>query len=239
MYKTILVLLFLLLASGQLCPAFTIYHYAPGVFNAGNMTATNTALGVNGYIFEDFTDSTLIPGLTITAISSVNNSWYGTTVTTTTHQGSSTSGIGTSSSASWGGSAGYIYPMVVANIHRFTFAKAVSSFGIGIAEIDDIGGPHAIFINGVDSGLRVENLSSFSRGSGRNAYIRVDAGAGETITSFALQTTTTNYNDVESLFFSHLAFKEDPNIGVVPEGNSLALLCLGLVSILFAIRRKS
>ncbi len=217
--------------------AFTISYFSPSVFNGSNMTATNQALGVSDYMFEDFDDNTLIPGLTITATVNIPNS-YMSYPSTRVHQGSSTSGISTSSIASWAGNQKIIYPQVVANIHRFDFAQGISSFGIGIAEIDDIGGPHAIYVNGQDTGLRVESLSGFVRTGGRNLYVRVDAGTGEQITSFALQTTTTNTNDVESLFFSHLAFKEAPDVGVtsVPEANTF-FLCMTILFFCVIIKK--
>lgn len=224
MKRFIFVMVFILFSANEM-RAFSISYYAPSQFST-NMAVTNANLGISGYLFEDFEDNTLRAGLKITAIANVANGWV-SNPTTTVYQGTFSAGPGIyagQTAESWSSNGQILYPQVVANIHRFEFAKGISSFGIGIAEIDDIGGPHAIVVNGVDTGLRVENLAGFVRGA-RNLYVRVDAGVGEQIQSFELVTLSS----VESLFFSHLAFKEDPSVGItIPEANCWALMLGGL-----------
>jgi len=215
--------------------SFTINYFAPSLFTT-DMTLLNTRLGITGYQFEDFEDGILTPGLTITAAATISNGYTGSPQTTV-HNGTvaPTGWIYSTSIASWSANQFCIYPQVVANFHTFSFDHGISSFGFGIAEIDDIGGPHVVMVNGQETTVVIENLPGFVRSDGRNMYILVDVAPGEVLNSVGLQTVSS----VESLFFSHLAFSENPAIGVVPEFNTISCLFIGFVTILIYLRKTS
>ena len=217
-------LIVFLVASNSLW-GFSVSYFAPSLYTS-DITALNDTLGITGYLFEDFDDNVLLPGLTVTAISNESNPWFAN-YTESVWTDTISSSRPYSPSASWSGNY-TIYPQTVANIHTFSFEEGISSFGFGIAEIDDIGGPHRIYINGtIDTGIVIEDLEGFVRTGYRNMYIRIDSEAGEVINSVTLKTMSS----VESLFFSHLAMSEDPlagSTGNVPEINSICLLGLSL-----------
>jgi hypothetical protein len=69
--------------------------------------------------------------------------------------------------------------------------------------------------------------------TGRNGYLRIDAGAGESITT--VQITSGN---TDGFAIDHMAFRTERDASTVPEPASLALAAVALVSMAL-VRRRS
>jgi hypothetical protein len=114
-----------------------------------------------------------------------------------------------------------------ASMITFNYAPGTTSFGIGLSSFQSTNPPspngfsvtnHELFINGTDVGM-VETLvgANWTPGIVRNAYLRVDATGGSTITYVGFKNLSGN----DFLIFDHLA------VSAVPEPSTTGLLLAG------------
>lgn len=183
-----------------------------------NTAAMDAALGLTGHVFEDFEDTALLPGLSIT----FSGGHAPVTITSLPSLFDVTSfpfAYGTSSVPNdwWAGihalvnsgSGSNEWPGVVSYNVRFDLPAAVTSFGVGLSDFQSLSSPrdpatdHELFINGVSLGL-VETLggANWTPGSNRkNGYLRVTADGGDTVQSLEFRSLTS----YDHLIFDHLA----------------------------------
>jgi hypothetical protein len=203
--KTITILILLSSAAFNVQGAIITY------FNSSNynsdINAMNTSLGIDAsFIVEDFENNTLIDGLTVT---------------------DNFDGVGMyrllSRSDAWDGSMVlYGHPSYALRSPLFSFDLAVSVFGISISGYQPGSGTTELFINGVSQGALMSGSTAATQ---RNTYLKIEAEAGEAITSVGF---TQPVND--GIGYDHLSVSYG-SVAIVPEPATSALLLLGLACI--------
>ncbi|NCS22930.1 MAG: PEP-CTERM sorting domain-containing protein [Microcystis aeruginosa G11-06] len=233
--------------------AVSITFFPSTVFSS-DPTILNQNVGITGYTIEDFEDKTLIPGLSITYSGGVSTS----TIT-------SLPDLSNQVSQSWDGqhtlfnipsnqfSNGIYCPSTeCAKLTTLNFSSSIISVGIGLSGFQSLNPPpsspgdvpitnHRLFINGIPFSQTIEQLAGANWKSAtlqRNAYLRIDALQGESISSIGFENITTypiaNPVTEDLLEFDHLAIKSvaQPPKSVPEPSNvfSLGLLGLGLAA---------
>jgi PEP-CTERM motif len=217
----------------------------PGSDYNSNTALMDQTLGVTGYTIEGFESTTLIPGLSI-GLSGFNNGAPNETLTTLpqlynpvndgflSNTWDGTYAVNNTPNNGTVGSYGGNPP--VAMTTTFSFAGGASSVGIGLANFQSATPSptnpfpvtdHTLYINGVAQPGTLESIVGSDWTAGidfRNAYIRIDAGPGETIDSIGFGNITTIENGAvgDFLVFDHLSV-----LSSVPEPGSLAILGSG------------
>jgi hypothetical protein len=225
------------------CQAGFIVTAFSGSTYSANTAAMDAALGISGYTVEDFEDTALISGLTVSFDGNIaadtsfttlpktfdsagepqtaNNFWDGTRVLTNAGNGQN----------------GPFLPPAATNT-TFTLASAAPVVGVGLANFQSAAGSatnpfpvtdHTLFVNGQALGT-VEALAGANWTGGitlRNAYLRIEGTGGDLITSVRFRNDTGS----DFLVFDRFAVFADP-VQAVPEPSSLLLmgaggLCLG------------
>ncbi len=205
--------------------AFTLVTFSGSVFNS-DTTAMDTAMGLSNHIIEDFSDTTLVSGLSIqynsntpiTALPGIFN----VNAPLTLNNGESFAGGMPNNS--WDGEEALVnnednrfdFPFIATT--TFHIADGTTSFGVGMANMQKSNAAHDVLVNGVKlADLTFPDDPNYTDGIfTRNIYFIVQAEAGETINSVSLQATSTN----EALVFDHVAILSD----TVPEPSSWVLL---------------
>lgn len=203
--------------SGPTTPNITTNFYPASDYSA-NTSSMDSLLGVTGYTITDFETTTLPSGLSISLSGGVNSATWTSLPTLF-----SDSACGSLSIGAWDGTHAAINtttnaldncsnPSNIASLITFTYSPGTTSFGISLSNFQSTNPPspqfpvtnHELFVNGVDLG-QVEVLagSTWSPGVVRNAYLRIDAHNGTSITSVAFQ----NLSAADVLEFDHLAIK--------------------------------
>jgi len=234
---------FVLLAAVPPALASTFQFEDATSYNA-NTAQMDLDFGINGYLIENFEDTTLINGLSIrytgNGFNVTQSSLPRVLAWPTSQSGWDGTSLVTSDPANFPPANG-TWPTMV----TFTYSPGATSIGIGLGgfqSLNDSQFPntdHRLYVNGVQQGTTLENLALAhgglftSSGFNRNTYLIVYAGIGETITSISFENILSvgspgTVTDV--LFFDHLAVRTD-----VPEPGSLGLLCLG-AGLAFAAR---
>ncbi len=167
----------------------TVTSFDPSVVFSGTSpaqeAALNAAIGVTGYIIEDFEDLTLVPGLSVTGGEFGLNSQA------------------TFSNAVWDGTSYYVDQVDVGNGLTFSVAGGTSSFGIGMGDIDV--SAVRLFVNEQDFGPIMDLPNWVKLGDNvRDVYVRIDAAPGESINSVRIHQVSGGFND--GIFFDHVAF---------------------------------
>lgn len=208
-------LIFLACMSSQ---AFTITSFSTSAYSA-DLPTLNANLGLTGnYIFENFEDSTIVAGFTVT----YDDNGAG-------------GGFDLRASSSWEGSKALaIYsdyaPYRNTNYNKqptFTFTQALSSFGIGFGGLDQAG--WEIYVNGIQVVSDIKANPNWTSGS-RNVYYRIDAGTGEQINTVKVFTASTSVASTVSDYVTldYLAFKVQTTS--VPEPATAMLFGLAILS---------
>jgi hypothetical protein len=218
-------------------------------FNA-NTTTMDAALGITGYTIDDFETTTLIPGLTVTLSGGVTSTTW-TVLPNLFDQ----SVCGSLSVAAWDGTHAATNSITnllnncnnatgLASLTTFNYAPGTTSFGIALSNFQSTNPAspafpitnHELFVNGTDLGT-VESLAgaNWSPGIVRNAYLRIDASGGSSITSVGFENLS-NTAGTDFLAFDRLAVVAPVTTGA-PEPGSGGLLLLGLGLIPAALRK--
>ncbi|MEL7312954.1 MAG: hypothetical protein AAFN07_15670, partial [Pseudomonadota bacterium] len=178
-------------------PTFIVNSFDPSIVYSGTspaqQDALNAAVGVTGYTIEDFEDTTLVPGLTITGGA------FGLNIASAFPN------------ALWDGVSYYVDQVLTGGGVQFNVAGGTNSFGIGLGDID-ISNVNLI-VNGDDLGAIVD-LPNFRKlgDNFRDVYIRVDAPPGEPITTVLIQQQPgSTFSD--GVFFDHVAFEPAAPVG--------------------------
>jgi hypothetical protein len=246
--KTYVMALLAMVLAGPAAHASLVLSFFPASdFNA-NTAVMDAALGITGYTIDTFETTTLIPGLTITLSGGV------TTTTWTVLPNLFDQGVcGSLSIAAWDGTHAATNsvtnlmnscsgPTGLANLTTFNYAPGTTSFGISLSNFQSISPPspqfpitnHELFVNGADMGV-LETLAgaNWSPGIVRNAYLRVDATGGSSISSVGFENLS-NSAGVDFLGFDRLAVVA-PVTGA-PEPGSAWLLLPGVLTVLVRLR---
>lgn len=179
----------LLLAAPDSGQAFTVSSFNPAVVYSGTspaeQAALDTAVGVSGYVIEDFEDAVLAPGLSMSPAPALGSTYTGSI---------------------WDGVSYTVHGTYAPGI-LFTFAGGAASVGFGIGDVD-VEQVH-LYVNDMDMGA-INALPNFTKlgDNVRDVYIRVDAGVSESISTIRIQRDATDFND--GVFIDHLAFTAEP-----------------------------
>ena len=207
--------------------AASITFFPPTAFSANTATMDQN-LGTTGFVIEDFEDTTLIPGLTISFTGNGYNTTRNDLARTLTR----------ADTAKWDGTHfidndpenieyGNTIPILAART-TFNFPSGVTSFGVGLLSFQSVNPPsdqfpvtdHRLYLNGVPFASTLEVLAGANwvgSAFGRNGYLRIDAATGETITSVGFENISGN----DGIIFDHLA------VVPTPEPSCFVLLTLG------------
>ncbi|NCR90962.1 MAG: PEP-CTERM sorting domain-containing protein [Microcystis aeruginosa G11-01] len=224
--------------------AVSITFFPSTVFSS-DPTILNQNVGITGYTIEDFEDKTLIPGLSITYSGGVSTS----TIT-------SLPDLSNQVSQSWDGqhtlfnipsnqlSNSVFCPSTeCAKLTTLNFSNSIISVGIGLSGFQSLNPPpsapdnpitdHRLLINGIPFSQTIEQLAGVNWKSAnfqRNAYLRIDALQGESISSIGFENITAVPSTEDVLEFDHLAIKSvaQPPQSVPEPSNVFGLGLLGL-----------
>lgn len=205
-------------------------------FNNSVWPRTDASLGVAGFVVEDFEDTALAPGLQV-KVQSPSLGGYGpvSTLPFTFSPSQDLPGGVFNSTLMWDGARGLVNrPFVPITTYgndggwsdvSFLFAGGVSSIGFSYGQADaniiiglDLGAGFTTFLN---------SSSSLPGSSGRNGYLRIDAGPGEIIYGVKLDNQAGNH---DGILYDHLAYK--PVSTSVPDiGKTSLMLAIGLLTL--------
>jgi hypothetical protein len=180
-----------------------------------DVATMNANLGIpTGAVFEDFDDTTLVPGLAMA---------FNGNLSETTSEGFSWT---SNTVAHWVGSNSANFTAT------FSFSENPTFVGIGLAQFGGDSGPtnHSFTVNGTTTYLLdTATFSSLILGNGRNGYLQVtDAGGISSI----------EFNKIRAqdgrMHFDHIAIG---NMVAVPAPGAVWLLGSGLVA-LVSLRKK-
>lgn len=197
--------------------AISVTAFSPASFS-NDTNAMNLALGINGFLIEDFEDTSLISGLsyqltnpnlgTFTSLPSVfnaasapflSNRWDG-------------AGVLINNSANNFPSEG-----TRASAITFLVAGGARSFGVGLSNFQSLSLPpsefpvtdHQLTVNGISFGL-LEALHGWVPGRQlRNLYLRIDASGTDTISTIGFTNLATS--PIDLVVFDHIAVKAIPS----------------------------
>ncbi len=208
-------------------------------FNNSVWPRTDASMGIAGYVIEDFEDTTLASGLQVQFTSSLGS--YGPVSTLPfTFDSSMDPGTAFNASLMWDGTHGLINrPSMPLTSYGndggwgnfdLLFSGGVSSLGFSYGQAE-----FGILIS-LDFGsgfTSTFNSATYLPGSsGRNGYLRIDAGPGETI--YGVRLDNQSY---DGILYDHLAYQPVPS--PTPEGGgTFALLGMGLLASAGFLRRK-
>jgi hypothetical protein len=226
--------------------ASIILDFFPASTFNPDTSAMDAALGITGFTIDDFSSTTLTPGLTIALSGGVTATTW-TTLPNLFNQNV----CGTLSTASWAGMYAATNsvtnqldsctsPSGLAQLTTFNYAPGTTFFGIGLANFQSLDSPenpitnHELFVNGVDMG-EIETLAGaeWSPGVVLNAYLVIDATNGSSITSVGFENLSASPADF--LGFSELAVQTS----AVPEPSSGWLLLFGAIPGAFRLFRRA
>jgi hypothetical protein len=190
--------------------ALTLTTYPASSFSSDTV-AMDDALGITGYVIEDFEDSILVDGLSVTG-SYWNAQW--------------------ASSGQWDGTR--VLKSWSTNNVTFNIASGATSFGVGLGQFEPYSYSTNLYVsvNGesTDFGNILTDPNCDPSGPPyRNMYIKIDVGPGEIIDAVGFDIG----GSVDMVYFDHLAFQP------VPEPTTMLLLGTGLIGLAGARRRKS
>lgn len=197
---------------GSASAEIVVNAFGPDAYDP-DTAAMDAALGVAGFLLEDFEDTTLIEGLTYT----LDLPFVGTfDELPGLHDGRSIDG---STDNQWDGihvllgNANNSFPDEGTRVHavRFDYPAGARSLGVGLASFQSLGTTdfpitdHNVYVNGQFVGV-LETLAAgvMEGGRARNAYLRIDATGPDVITSVGFENTTQS-GIPDLLVFDHIA----------------------------------
>jgi hypothetical protein len=234
-------MLFCLAAMQTDAQANIVLTFFPASDFNSNTTLMDTTLGLTGYTIDGFESTTLIPGLTIslsggvpsTTWASLPNLFNENTCGNLT-QNAAWDGTDTVINIPTNSMSNCSSPANIANVITFNYAPGTTSFGLGMGNFQSLDTPpnqfpitnHELFVNGVEEGV-LETLAgaNWTPGLQRNAYLRIDATGGTTITSVGFE----NISAPDVLMLDHLAVL--PAAAEVPEPRMLWFVLGGLLAL--------
>ena len=232
-----------LLSSQRASASIMLTWFSASGFNA-NTAIMDATFGTTGYLEDDFETTALISGLTITLSGNVPTTTWSTLPNLfnpaiqgdgleTNNQWDGTHVVDNAISNQLGGGSSSFATLT-------TFNYGASSFGIGLSSFQSQSTPgglavgnHELFVNGVDMGM-IETLAgaNWTPGIVRNAYLRVDATGGSTITSVAFENILPPSQQEDFLIFDHLA------VIPAPEPSTCLLFVSGIALVALRISRR-
>jgi hypothetical protein len=201
----------------------------------------DATFGTTGYLVDDFETTALISGLTITLSGNVSTTTWSTLPALFNP---AIQGDGFENNNQWDGT--HVVDNAISNqlgggsyATLTTFNYGASSFGIGLSGFQSPNSPtlpignHELFVNGVDMGM-IETLAgaNWTPGIVRNAYLRVDATGGSTITSVGFENILPPSQQEDFLIFDHLA------VVPAPEPSTGLLFVSGIALVALRVRRR-
>ncbi len=226
-------LLMLLVLETTTAFAFEINTFSGSLFST-NTTQMDDSLGIAGYTIEDFEDVNLVSGLSVSFTSPSSDP---TTTLAQLHNPLAPIGgsLGPFANNTWDGSHALmnhvdnLFPSSaliqsgtpsVSRLTTFHLESGASSFGIGLANFQNVTS-HELLVNGLSVAV-IPNLANFIFGvEVRNLYIRIDAEAGESISSVGIDTVG---GSLDGLVFDRVAFS-----GAVPEPSFLFPFVMAII----------
>ena len=234
-----------LLGSQRASASIMLTWFPASDFNA-NAATMDAALGITGYIEDGFETTALISGLTITLTGNVPTTTWTTLPTlfnpTTQGDGNETNNQWDGSDVVDNGANNQLSGDSWATLTTFNYAPGALSFGIGLSSFQSPNSPgglgvgnHELFVDGIDQGM-IETLAppNWSPGIVRNAYLRVDATGGSTITSVGFKNILPPSQQEDFLIFDHLAVVPVPT----PEPSACLLIVSGIALVALRIPRR-
>jgi len=181
-----------LLVSSQPAHGFTISSFAPSVVFSGtgpaDLASLDAAVGITGFVIEDFEDISLVAGLTVSGPFAFTPQ-------------------STFANAVWDGTSYYVDQTNPVGL-TLDVAGGALSFGLGVGDVD-ANATH-LYVNDLDFGS-INALPNWEKlgDNVRDVYIRIDAGIGETITSVRIE----NLVSGDGVFVDRVAFNPVPEPG--------------------------
>lgn len=203
-------------ATGLISTSLNANAASAVAFGPAEWGASDTVLGVSGYVIEDFEDTQLVSGLKVQVLPP-SLSGYGPTATLpftftpAVDDQVSNAFVG----SAWDGTKSLVNrPFLPITTYandggwsdmRFLFEGGVTSVGFSIQQAEanigislDLGGGFSFFLN---------SSSLLATSSGRVGYLRIDAGPGEVIRGVHLDN---QFGDHDGIAYDHLAFQPAP-----------------------------
>ena len=227
MRKFLLAVVLFLMSNGA--QGFTFTSVGPSVYTS-DTAAMDAALGLTGLAIEDFEDTTLVQGLSV--------SWGSSTPV------SALDSLAFFGESEWDGTGildnrlNHIPSNPLETLITFYISPGSTIFGFGLSQAEEFRNPdHRILVNGIELIPDIGDLpgyldaqSALADGHNRNLYLTIEAEAGELIHTVQIDQGPATAFGLDRIQFDHVA------MNVVPEPSTALLLSLGLFAI--SLRRK-
>ncbi len=233
MRKFALAVVLFLVANGA--QGFTFTSVGPSVYTS-DTAAMDAALGLTGLAIEDFEDTDLIQGLSV--------SWGSSTPVSVLGSLASFPGL----PSEWDGTSildnrlNHIPSNPPETFMTFYISPGSTIFGFGLSQAEEFRNPdHRILVNGIELIPDIGDLPGYLdthlanlEGHSRNLYLVIEAEAGELIQSVQIdQGPVSPLVGIDGIHFDHVA------MNVVPEPSTALLLGTGLSALAATTRRRS
>jgi hypothetical protein len=219
-----------------------VLNFFPNTAYSANTAVMDATFSTTGRPTDNFEQTTLLSGLTITLSGGVTATtetslpalFNGDTFSSFT-QNQAWDGVDAATNAIGNIPNSTTTPSNIANLITFNYAPGTLSFGIGLSNFQSTNTPggfavtqHELFVNGTDLGV-LETLagSNWTPGLVRNTYLRIDDSVP--ITSVGFENRNQPPSEQDFLMFDHLTVAA--GVTATPEPHTLLLLCGCLMGI--------